>query len=87
MQTFNNKIALNLDRDAQVSVTSFIAPIEYTQRNYHVDWDELANFRAAEPEKRHPISIFQSFLPTGSVSVGECWQIEETGVMELLRQL
>ncbi len=37
MQTFENKIALNLDRDAQVSVTGFIAPIEYTQRNYHVD--------------------------------------------------
>ena len=79
MKTFNNKIALNLNRDAEVSVTGFIAPIEYTQRNYHVDWDELANFRVAEPEKQYPASVFQAFLPQEPVSVGECWQIEEEG--------
>ena len=87
MKTFNNKIALNLDRDAQVSVTGFIAPIEYTQRNYHVDWDELANLKPAEPEKQYPASIFQAFLPSAPVSVGECWQIEEEGALTLLRQL
>ncbi len=87
MQTVNNKIALNIDRDAQVSVKGFIAPIEYTQRNYHVDWDELANFRAAEPEKRYPSSVFQAFLPSEPVSVGECWQIEEEGALTLLRKL
>ena len=87
MKTFNNKIALNLDRDAQVSVKGFIAPIEYTQRDYHVDWDELANFRVAEPEKQYPASIFQAFLPQELVSVGECWQIEEEGALKLLRQL
>ena len=87
MQTFNNKIALNLARDAQVSVKGFIAPIEYTQRNYHVDWDELANLRVAEPEKQYPASLFQAFLPQEPVSVGECWQIEEEGALTLLRQL
>ena len=87
MQTFNNKIALNLDGDAEVLVKGFIAPIEYTQRNYHVDWDELANLKAAEPEKQYPSSVFQTFLPSEPVSVGECWQIEEEGVLTLLRQL
>ena len=87
MKTFNNKIALNLDPDAEVSVKGFIAPIEYTQRNYHIDWDELANFRAAEPEKQYPLSVFQAFLPQESVSVGECWQIEEEAALTLLRQL
>ena len=87
MKTFNNKIALNLDRDAQVSVKGFIAPIEYTKRNYHVDWDELANLRVAEPEKQYPASVFQAFLPPESVSVGECWQVEEEGALTLLRQL
>ena len=87
MKTFNNKIALNLDRDARVSVKGFIAPIEYTQRNYHVDWDELANLKPAEPEKQYPASIFQAFLPSEAVSVGECWQIEEESALTLLRQL
>ena len=86
MQTFDNKIALNLDGDAAVSVKGIIAPIEYTQRNYHIEWDELANLRVAEPEKLYPASVFQAFLPSESVSVGDCWQIEE-GVLELLRQL
>ena len=87
MKTFNNKIALNLDRDASVSVKGFIAPIEYTQYNFHVEWDELANFQVAEPEKQYPTSVFQAFLPSESVAVGECWQIEEEGALTLLRQL
>ena len=69
MKTFNNKIALNLDRDAEVSVKGFIAPIEYTQRNYHVEWDELANLKAAEPEKQYPASVFSGISATG---VGFC---------------
>ncbi len=87
MNTFNNKIALNLDGNAAVSIKGFIAPIEYTQRNYHVDWDELANFRVAEPEKQYPTSVFQAFLPSEPVAVGECWQIEEEAALTLLRQL
>ena len=87
MQTSSNRIKLNLDSDSVVNVKGFIAPIEYTQYNFHVEWDELANLRVAEPEKHYPASVFQSFLPTESVSVGDCWQIEETSVMELLRQL
>ncbi len=78
---------LNLDGDVEVSIKGFIAPIEYTQRNYHVDWDELANLKAAEPEKQYPTSIFQAFLPSEAVSVGECWQVEEEGALTLLRQL
>ncbi len=87
MKTFNNKIALNIDRDAEVSVQGFIAPIEYTQYNFHVEWDELANFRVAEPEKQHAASIFQAFLPPEPVSVGECWKIQEEGALTLLKQL
>ena len=85
MKTSPNKIPLNLDGNAEVNVKGFIAPIEYTQRNYHVEWDELANLRVAEPEKQYPTSVFQAFLPSTSVSVGECWKIKE-GVLELLRQ-
>ena len=87
MKTLPDKITLNLDGDVEVSVTGFIAPIEHTIFNFHVEWDTLANLRAAEPEKDHQTSVFQSFLPKEPVSVGECWQIEETGVMVLLRQL
>ena len=87
MKTFDNKIALNLDDEAEVSVKGFIAPIEYTQYNFHVEWDELANFRAAEPEKQYPTSVFQAFFPSEPVSVGECWQIEEEGALTLLKQL
>ncbi|MXV75941.1 hypothetical protein F4Z99_16910 [Candidatus Poribacteria bacterium] len=86
MKSTSNRITLNLDGNAEVSLKAFIAPIEYTQRNYHVEWDALANFRVVEPEKQHPTSVFRAFLPPGSVSVGECWQIEE-GILELLRQL
>ena len=64
MKTLSDKIMLNLDGDVEVSIKGFIAPIEYTQRNYHVDWDELANLKAAEPEKQYPASIFQAFLPS-----------------------
>ena len=63
MKTLRNKIALNLDSNAEVSVKGFIAPIEHTLSNFHVEWDALANLRAAEPEKDHQTSVFQSFLP------------------------
>ncbi len=87
MRPLSDKITLNLDSDTEVLVKGIIVPIEYTQRNYHVDWDELANLQVAEPEKQYPASIFQAFLPSESVSVGECWQIEEEGALTLLRQL
>lgn len=86
MNTLNNKIILNLDSDAEVSVKGLIAPIEYTQYNYHVEWGELANLRVAELEKQYPASVFQAFLPSEPVSVGECWEIKK-GILELLRQL
>ena len=85
--TQNKTITLNLDGASEVLVKGFIAPIEYTQYSFQVRWDELANLRVAEPEKRYPASIFRTFLPTEAVSVGELWKIEEEGVLELLRQL
>ena len=85
MRSLSNKITLNLNGDAEVSVKGFIAPIEYTQYNFHVEWDELANFRVAEPIKQYPTSVFQAFLPSESVAVGECWQISEEGALTLLR--
>ena len=110
-----NKIVLTLDNNAKVLIKGFIAPIEYTQDNFHLTWDALANLRVAEPEKHQSASVFEAFLPpearlqkgrekpslqelkrsphenpTGkgnSVSVGEVWQIEQDGLLELLRQL
>lgn len=82
-----NKITLNLDGASEVLVKGFIAPIEYTQYNFHVEWDELATLRVAEPEKRHPMSVFHAFLPDQPVSIGELWQVGEEGVLALLRQL
>ena len=87
MKTFKNRIALNLDNQAEVSVKGFIAPIEYTQYNFHERWDALANLRVAEPEKQYPTSVFRAFLSDEAVSVGEVWQIEEEGALALLRQL
>ena len=83
----NNKIVLTLNGASEVSVKGFIAPIEYTQYNFHVEWDELANLRVAEPEKQYAASVFRAFLPDKAVSVGEIWQIGEEGALELLRQL
>ena len=87
METLQNKITLNVEGNAEVNVKGFIAPIEYTQYNFHVDWDELANFRVAEPEKQYPTSVFQAFLPSEPVSVGECWEIDEAGALTFLKQL
>ena len=83
MKTLPNKISLNLDGNTEVNVKGFITPIEYTQYNFHVEWDELANFRVAEPEKQYPASVFQAFLPSEPVSVGECWQIGEEGALNI----
>ena len=83
----SNKITLNLDDAPEVLVKGFIAPIEYTQYNFHVKWDELANLRVAKPEQRYSASVFHAFLPSEAVSVGDLWKIEEEGVLELLRQL
>ena len=83
----NNKITLSLDDASEVSVKGFIAPIEYTQYNFHVEWSELANLRVAEPEKRYLTSVFHAFLPSEAISVGDLWRIEENGTLKLLQQL
>ena len=83
----DNKITLNLTDTSEVSVTGYIAPIENTGSNFHVEWDALANLRVAEPKKQHPTSVFQSFLPNKSVGVGELWALDVRGVLALLKQL
>ena len=87
--TSNDKIALNIDGDTKVSIKGCIAPIEHTLSNYHVEyaWDELTNLRVAVPEKAYSASVFHAFLPNEMVSVGDLWQIEEEGALELFRQL
>ena len=82
-----NKITLTLNSTSEISIKGFIAPVEYTQYNFHVEWDALANLQVAEPEKKYPTSVFHAFLPDRAVSVGELWEIKEEGVLELLRQL
>ena len=83
----NNKITLNLDPTSEVTLKGYIAPVEYTQYNFHVKWDELANLRVAEPEKQYSASVFHAFLPEVPISVGDLWQIQEEGALELLKQL
>ena len=83
----HNKITLSLDNASEVSLKGFIAPVEYTQYNFHVEWDALANLRVAEPEKRHPASVFRAFLPDKAVAAGDLWQVKEEGALTLLRQL
>ena len=87
MRTVSNKIMLNLDEGAEISVKGFIAPIEHTQNNFHVKWEALANLQGAEPEKEYPVSVFRAFLPDKPVSVGDYWQIDNPGALALLRQL
>ena len=87
MRTVSNKIMLNLDEGAEISVKGFIAPIEHTQNNFHVKWEALANLQVAEPEKEYPVSVFRAFLPDKPVSVGDYWQIDNPGALALLRQL
>ncbi len=82
-----NKIKLNLDDTSEVFLKGFIAPVEYTQYNFHVEWDALANFTVAEPEKQQPTSVFHAFLPDEAVAVGDLWQIKEEGTLALLKQL
>lgn len=89
MNSNPDKIALNIDGDTKVSIKGFIAPIEHTLANYHVEyeWDGLATLRVAAPEQKYSASVFRAFLPDEAVSVGNLWQIEQAGALELLRQL
>lgn len=47
----------------------------------------MANFQVAEAEKQYPASVFQTFLPSNPVSVGECWRVGEESALTLLQQL
>ena len=83
----DNKITLNLDDTSEVLVKGFIAPVEESLSDAFREWDELVNLRVAEPEKQHPASVFQAFLPVKSVSVGDLWVPDMTRVGTLLKQL
>ena len=85
--TTHNKITLNLDDTSEVLVEGFIAPTKSPASESFEDWDSLVNLKVTEPEKRYPASTFRAFLPDEAVSIGEFWQIEEEGVLTLLRQL
>ncbi|MYF99814.1 hypothetical protein F4212_11910 [Candidatus Poribacteria bacterium] len=87
METASNNITLNLNSDEKVTLKGIIEPIEDMSPNFHEEWDALANLRVHEPEKEFSTSVFHAFLPNNPVAIGECWQVEETGVLELLRQL
>lgn len=87
MNTVLDRITLYIDGNKTISIKGFIAPIEHTLSKFHVEWDALANLCVAEPERNYLASVFYAFLPIESVSVGDVWEIEETGVMALLRQL
>ncbi len=83
----NNKITLNLDDTSEILVKGYIAPVEESLSDDFKQWDELVNLRVAEPEKQHPASVFQAFLPKNPVSVGDLWVPDMTGIVTLLKQL
>ena len=83
----NNKITLNIDDTSEILVTGFIAPVGESLSENFKQWDELVNLRVAEPEKRHPASVFQAFLPKNPVSVGDLWVPDMIRVVTLLKQL
>ena len=85
--TTHNKITLNLDDTSEVLVEGFITPIKNPTSKSFENWDSLVNLKVTEPEKRYPASTFRAFLPDEAVSIGELWQIQEEGVLTLLRQL
>ena len=85
--TTNNKITLNLDDTSEVFVKGYIAPVEESLSDDFKQWDELVNLRVAEPEKQHPASVFQAFLPKNPVSAGDLWVPDMTGIVTLLKQL
>lgn len=83
----HNKITLNLKGESEVLVTGFIAPVGESLSDTFKEWDELVNLRVAEPEKQHPASVFQAFLPNKPVSVGDLWVPDMIRVVTLLKQL
>ena len=87
MSKLRDKITISLDGNEKVSITGFIAPIEYTQYDFHEEWDALANLRVMEPEKLYATSIFSDFLTQDPISVGDVWEIKHEGVLNLLKQL
>ncbi len=87
MSILSDKITLNLDNDTEVSIKGYIAPIEDMRPNFHEEWDALRDMRVHQPEKEYCTTDFSALLPNEPVAIGECWQIDETGIMKILQQL
>lgn len=87
MNTQTNNIMLKINPNEIISIKGNIAPITLTQNGFHEEWETLANLRIAEPNKEYQNSTFQSFLPNETISVGDVWEIDEKGVLELLQQI
>jgi hypothetical protein len=87
LSAVNNKITLNLDDTSEVFVKGSIVLLEESLPDTFRQWDALVNLQVAEPEKQHPTSVFQAFLPKKPVSVGELWVPDMIGVVSLLKQL
>ena len=87
LSAVNNKITLNLDDTSEVFVKGSIVLLEESLPDTFRQWDALVNLQVAEPEKQHPTSVFQAFLPKKPVSVGELWVPDMMGVVPLLKQL
>jgi len=83
----DNKITLNLDSTSEILVKGFIAPVGESLSDNFKQWDALVNLRVAEPEKQHPASVFQAFLPNKPVSVGDLWVPDMIGIVNLFKQL
>ena len=80
------KIRLALEDPKQIPVQASIASITFATSDF-LKWKSLANLKEVEQEKDYPVSVFQGFLPRGSVSVGETWKIDREAALQLLKQL
>ncbi len=79
------KVEIEINDSQRIQVTAKI-DVEFTQRNWHTDWDTLAKLRAAQETKEYAASVLRSFLPDVAVSVGDSWKVKQSAV-ELLKQL
>ena len=80
------KIRLVLNSPKQIQVHAAIAPFTFFTGDLK-KWKTLANLKEVEQEKKHPMSMFQGFLPRKAVSVGDTWEIETDAALQLLKQL
>ena len=87
MNPHTNKINLNLNDNTEITVNAAIEPIQHTAGNFHEKWDALANLHTAVPASQYSHADFRDLLPSHAVVVGECWEIKQTTIEKLLKQL